>query len=76
MNNTLYEAYREWRLGMLDFQDDLEWEEKEDAAFAVWDAADPAARDDFNLFLASKTFDQVSFSEMKEMEVRYDAEYD
>ena len=27
MRADLYEAYQEWRSGMLDFQDDLSWEE-------------------------------------------------
>lgn len=74
MRVDLYEAYQEWRSGMLDFQDDLSWQESEEADFAVWDAADHNARDDFNLFLASKSLDQVSFQDMKAMEIQYDAE--
>lgn len=74
MDTMLYEAYREWREGMLLFQDDLAWEDKDEASFAIWDAADHDARDDFNLFLATKTLDQVSFTEMKEMELRYEEE--
>ncbi|MGP6146123.1 hypothetical protein [Jeotgalibaca sp. A122] len=74
MDSMRYEAYREWRDSMLLFQEDLEWDENEEADFAVWDAADHEARDDFNLFLAAKTLDQVSFTEMKEMELRYEQE--
>ncbi|MGP6139976.1 hypothetical protein [Jeotgalibaca sp. A127] len=74
MDSMRYEAYREWRDSMLLFQEDLEWDENEEADFAVWDAADHEARDDFNLFLAAKTLDQVSFTEMKEMELRYEEE--
>lgn len=74
MRTELYEAYREWREGMLDLADDLEWEENE-ASFAVWDAADHRAREDFNLFLSSRALDQVSFTEMKQMEIQYDVEY-
>ncbi|MDE1548983.1 hypothetical protein [Jeotgalibaca caeni] len=74
MKEDIYESYREWRDGMLGFQEDLAWDEKDEADFAVWDAADHEARDDFNLFLALKAQDQVSFSEMKEMEIRYDSE--
>lgn len=73
MNPELYEAYREWREGMLSLQDDFMAEE--DADFSVWDAADHAAREDLNLYLAARALDQVSFTEMKEMELRYDAEY-
>lgn len=75
MDLTIYEAYQEWREGMLYLQEDLNWMDKEDASFAVWDAADHEARDDFNLFLAAKTLDQISFTEMKEMELRYDQEH-
>lgn len=73
MKSVLYEAYREWREGMLALADDLDWEEQE-ASFAIWDAADHRAREDFNLFLASRALDQVSFSEMKQMEIQYDIE--
>lgn len=73
MKAELYEAYREWREGMVALADDLDWEHE--ASFAVWDAADYRAREDFNLFLASRALDQVSFTEMKQMEIRYDAEY-
>lgn len=73
LNIALYEAYRVWREGMVHLQDDLDW--MDEADFAVWDAADPSARDDFNLFLAARALDQVSFTEMKQMEIRYDAEY-
>lgn len=74
MDFMIYEAYREWRHSMVLFQEDLEWDENEEADFAVWDAADHEARDDFNLFLAAKSLDQVSFTEMKEMELRYEEE--
>lgn len=74
MNAAIYEAYREWREGMLLLQEDLQWDEKEEADFAVWDAADHEARDDFNMLLSAKSLDQVSFTEMKEMELRYEAE--
>ena len=74
MREAQYEAYREWRDGMFIFQDDLNWDEKEEAEFAIWDAADHDARDDFNLFLAVKTIDPVTFQEMKAMEIQYDAE--
>ncbi|AZP03300.1 hypothetical protein [Jeotgalibaca ciconiae] len=74
MKPELYLAYQEWRNSMLDFQEDLAWDEAEEADFAVWDAADHHARDDFNLFLASKALDQVSFQDMKAMEIQYDAE--
>lgn len=74
MNEALYDAYREWRDGMVVFQEDLNWDEKEDAEFAIWDAADHEARDDFNLFLAAKTIVPVTFKEMKAMEIQYDVE--
>ena len=74
MNTMVYEAYKEWRARMVLFQDDLAWDEQTEADFAIWDAADHEARDDFNLFLAAKTLDQVSFTEMKEMEIRYEIE--
>lgn len=73
MNLEQYQAYIEWRETMLSFQDDLL--EEPEADFAVWDAADHQARDDFNLFLAAKVFDPVSFSEMKALEIKYDSEY-
>lgn len=68
-----YHAYIEWRETMLSFQDDLLNESEAD--FAIWDAADYQARDDFNLFLAAKVVDPVSFSEMKALEVQYDSEH-
>ena len=74
MNEALYDAYREWRDGMVVFQEDLNWDEKEDAEFAIWDAADHEARDDLNLFLAAKTIVPVTFKEMKAMEIQYDVE--
>lgn len=73
MKNNLYEAYIDWRETMHSFQEDILGEGEAD--FAVWDAADHVARDDFNLFLASRVLDPVSFSEMKAMEIKYDSEY-
>ena len=74
MDLVLYQAYKEWRKEMFLFQDDLDWDNNSEADFALWDGADHSARDDFNLFLATRTLDQVSFLEMKEMEMRYEEE--
>nr|WP_321291870.1 hypothetical protein [uncultured Trichococcus sp.] len=68
-----YEAYIKWRDSMVDLSEDLG--EDEAAHTLIWDAADPEARDDFNLLLASMTLDQVSYHEMKQMEKQYDSEF-
>jgi len=61
-----YEAYMQWRANMVDFADDLD--DDEAAHNIIWDASDPEAREDFNMLLAFKTLDQVSYTEMKLME--------
>jgi hypothetical protein len=68
-----YEAYIKWRNNMVDLSDDLD--EDEAAHTLIWDAADPEARDDFNLLLAFMTLDQVSHHEMKLLEKQYDSEF-
>ena len=68
-----YEAYIKWRDSMVDFSEDLG--EDEAAHTLIWAASDPVARDDFYLLLASMTLDQVSYHEMKQMELQYDCEF-
>ena len=68
-----YEAYIKWRDSMVDFSEDLG--EDEAAHTLIWAAADPEARDDFNLLLAFMTLDQVSQNEMKQLEKQYDSEF-
>ena len=68
-----YEAYIKWRDSIVDFSEDLG--EDEAAHTLLWAASDPEARDDFNLLLASMTLDQVSYHEMKQMELQYDCEF-
>ena len=68
-----YEAYIKWRDNMVDLSEDLD--EDEAAHTLIWDAADPEARDDFNLLLAFMTLDQVSQNEMKQLEKQYDSEF-
>ncbi|CZQ81036.1 Hypothetical protein Tpal_149 [Trichococcus palustris] len=68
-----YEAYIQWRASMVDFAEDLD--DDEAAHNIIWGANDPDAREDFNLLLAFKSLDQVSFNEMKLMEIQYDSEF-